>query len=237
MPKLADHDQRRTQIADAMLRIAGRTGLHTVTMRSVAAEAGVSVRLVQYYFTSKEQLLHFTLTHLAERMAERVRARLSATDSPAGPRAVIDAVVTEALPTDEESRIFHLVYTAYAVLAVTDPALAAQRFMDAPNAMEEFLLGQVRIAAEAGDLAHGIDPRAETVGLLAMSAGLGTSVLLGQRGVDDARTVLRYHLDRIMPPGSGSDLLKAPGPSAGAGQAADRPGPPATRTTPPAGGH
>jgi hypothetical protein len=108
-------------------------------------------------------------------------------------------VLTEALPTDEESRIFHLVYTAYAVLAVTDPALAAQRFMDAPNAMEEFLLGQLRAAGAAGDLAPGIDPRAETVGLLAMSAGLGTSVLLGQRGVDDAQRVLRYHLDRIMP--------------------------------------
>jgi AcrR family transcriptional regulator len=199
MPKLADHDQRRTQIADALLRIAGSTGLHTVTMRSVAAEAGVSVRLVQYYFATKEQLLHFTLTHLAQRMAERVQARLRRAEAGAGPRAVIDAVLTEALPTDEESRIFHLVYTAYAVLAVTDPALAAQRFMDAPNAMEEFLLGQLRAAGAAGDLAPGIDPRAETVGLLAMSAGLGTSVLLGQRGVDDAQRVLRYHLDRIMP--------------------------------------
>jgi AcrR family transcriptional regulator len=205
MPKLADHDQRRTQIADALLRIAGHTGLHTVTMRSVAAEAGVSVRLVQYYFTTKEQLLHFTLTHLARRMAERVQARLGAKDDPAGPRAVLDAVLTEALPTDEESRIFHLVYTAYAVLAVTDPALAAQRFMDAPNAMEEFLLGHLRAAGEAGGLAPGVDPRAETVGLLAMSAGLGTSVLLGQRGVAEALEVLRYHLDRIMPAASGPD--------------------------------
>src|SRR5690348_14275547 len=105
------------QIADAVLRIAGSTGLHSVTMRSVAAEAGVSVRLVQYYFETKEQLLQFTLTRLAQHMCERVRARVAAAGEAPTPRDVVDAVLTEALPTDAESRTFHLVYTAYAVLA------------------------------------------------------------------------------------------------------------------------
>jgi AcrR family transcriptional regulator len=199
VPKLADHDQRRAHIADALLRIAGTRGLHTVTMRSVAAEAGVSVRLVQYYFESKEQLLHFTLGHLARLMGERITARLSAVDPPPTPRDVIDAVLTEALPTDGESRTFHLVYTAYAALAVTDAALAAQSFLDAPNAMEAFLLDRLREAQESGDMAPHLDARTEVVSLLAMSAGLGTSVLLGQRPTRDALAVLRYHLDRILP--------------------------------------
>jgi hypothetical protein len=45
-----------------------------------------------------------------------------------------------------------------------------------------------------------LDARTEAISLLAMSAGLGTSVLLGQRTQRDALTVLRYHLERIMPP-------------------------------------
>lgn len=199
MPKLADHDARRAQIADAVLRIAGSTGLHSVTMRSVAAEAGVSVRLVQYYFETKEQLLQFTLTRLAQHMGERVRARVAAAGEAPTPRDVVDAVLTEALPTDAESRTFHLVYTAYAVLAVTDAKLAAQPFVDAPNAMEDFLVAQLRAAQKAGDMAAHLDARTETVGLLAMSAGLGTSVLLGQRTKRDASAVLHYHLNRIMP--------------------------------------
>lgn len=200
MPKLADHDARRAQIADALLRIAGSDGLHAVTMRSVAAEAGVSVRLVQYYFENKEQLLHFTLTHLATLMGDRIKARLAAGGSGPSPRDVLDAVLTEALPTDEESRTFHLVYTAYAVLAVTDPALAAQAILGAPNAMESFLLGQLRAAQGAGSMPAELDARTEVLGMMAMSAGLGTSVLLGHRTIPQALAVLRYHVDRIMPP-------------------------------------
>jgi AcrR family transcriptional regulator len=200
VPKLADHDARRAQIADAVLHIAGSTGLHSVTMRSVAARAGVSVRLVQYYFDTKDQLLQFTLTRLARQMGERVRARVAASGRTPTPRDVVDAVLTEALPTDEESRTFHLVYTAYAVLAVTDNQLAAQPFIDGPNAMENVLVTQLRAAQQAGEMAPELDARTEAISLLAMSAGLGTSVLLGQRTQRDALTVLRYHLERIMPP-------------------------------------
>ncbi|MGV7636496.1 TetR family transcriptional regulator, partial [Mycobacterium kansasii] len=53
MPRSVDHEERRAQLADALARVAARDGLHAVSMRSVAAEAGVSLRLVQYYFTSK----------------------------------------------------------------------------------------------------------------------------------------------------------------------------------------
>jgi AcrR family transcriptional regulator len=197
MPKHVDHDERRAQISDALLRIAGTTGLHTATMRSVAAEAGVSLRLVQYYFKTKEGLLEYTLRHLATQMAARAHARLAHLAGTPGPRDVITAVLTEALPTDSESRTFHLVYTAYAMLALTDPALPVDSFVDPPNAMEAYLRDQLRAAQTAGTTAPGIDAAAETAGLLAMSAGLGTSVLLGQRSSEDAMTVLRYHLDRI----------------------------------------
>lgn len=199
MPKLADHDARRAEIADAVLRIAGRTGLHSVTMRSVAAEAGVSVRLVQYYFETKELLLQFTLTRLARRMGERIQARLTRVGRAPSPRDTLTAVLTEALPTDEESRTFHLVYTAYAVLAVTDAKLAAQPFMDAPNAMEDFLVAQLESAQRTGHIRADLDARTEAISLLALSAGLGTSVLLGQRSTKDALRILKYHLNRLTP--------------------------------------
>jgi len=199
VPKLADHDARRAEIADAVLRIAGRTGLHSVTMRSVAAEAGVSVRLVQYYFETKELLLQFTLTRLARRMGERIQARLTRVGRAPSPRDTLTAVLTEALPTDEESRTFHLVYTAYAVLAVTDAKLAAQPFMDAPNAMEDFLVAQLESAQRTGHIRADLDARTEAISLLALSAGLGTSVLLGQRSAKDALRILKYHLNRLTP--------------------------------------
>ncbi|MER7845868.1 TetR/AcrR family transcriptional regulator [Kitasatospora sp. NPDC096077] len=193
MPKLVDHEERRAHIIDALLRSAAASGLHSVTMRSVAAEAGVSVRLVQYYFDTKEQLLLAAMTRLTTRMGERIQRRLRATGASTAPRDIIEAVLLEAVPTDEESRAFHLIHTEYAVLSVTDPALAGPAFLAAPNEMEAFLAAQLT-AAGATD-----SPRQEAVVLMAVSAGLGLSVLLGQRTPDDAVAVLHHHLGRILP--------------------------------------
>jgi len=57
VPKRVDHEERRRQIADALVRAAAARGLHATGMREVAAEAGVSLRLVQYYFGTREALM------------------------------------------------------------------------------------------------------------------------------------------------------------------------------------
>ncbi|MFI6156869.1 TetR/AcrR family transcriptional regulator [Kitasatospora sp. NPDC051170] len=198
MPKLVDHEERRAHIIDALLRSAADSGLHSVTMRSVAVEAGVSVRLVQYYFDTKEQLLLAAMTRLGARMGERIQHRLRSTGSAASPRSVIEAVLLEAVPTTEESRAFHLIYTEYAVLSVTDPTLGP---LAAPDEMEAFLTAQLTAArlTAARPADASFDPGHEAALLLATSAGLGLSVLLGQRTPEDATAVLRYHLARILP--------------------------------------
>ncbi|QLJ04204.1 TetR family transcriptional regulator C-terminal domain-containing protein [Streptomyces sp. NEAU-sy36] len=200
MPRRVDHAERRTEIAEALVRAAARLGLHAVGMRDVAAEAGVSLRLVQYYFESKEKLLLFGLRHLAERFGQRVAARVAAAGPEPGPRAVIEALLTAALPVDAESRTFHHLYTSYAVLSVTDEALAAQPFIKDPDAAEATVAALLRQAAGAGRLRPGTDPGAAAAGLLAMSAGLGTGVLVGQRSAESAAEVLAYHLDRLFRP-------------------------------------
>ncbi|MFE2033442.1 TetR/AcrR family transcriptional regulator [Streptomyces scopuliridis] len=197
MPKRVDHAERRTEIAEALVRTAGRHGLHAVGMRDVAAEAGVSLRLVQYYFETKEKLLLFGLQHLTERFGARVATRIKATGDTPGPRAMIEALLMVALPTDEESRTFHFVYTSYAMLAVNDPALAAQPFIKDPDAAENAVAELLRQAQEADLLRPGVDPRLEAAGLLAMSAGLGTGILVGQRSPESATAVLEHHLDRV----------------------------------------
>ncbi|WP_345043948.1 TetR/AcrR family transcriptional regulator [Streptomyces sannanensis] len=197
MPKRVDHEERRTEIAEALVRVAGRRGLHAVGMRDVAAEAGVSLRLVQYYFQTKEKLLLYGLQHLAVGFGERVAARVRAAGENPGPRAMIEAMLMASLPTDEESRTFHLVYTSYAVLSVTDGALAAQPFMKNPDAAEEAVTGLLQQARDARLTRPDLDARLEAISLLAMSAGLGTSILVGQRSPQSATAVLGHHLDRI----------------------------------------
>ena len=182
------------------MRIAATRGLHNAGMREVAAEAGVSVRLIQYYFGTKEELLRFTMEYLARQFAERVKARLGAIGAagPPGPRAIIDAILTEALPTDEDSRVFHIVYGSYAWLSLTDPVYAMEFPAHASDVVENVIAAQ--LARQAGQAPAGFDARAEATSLMAISAGLSLEVLHGHRSADDALGILHYHLDRLLPP-------------------------------------
>ena len=202
MPKRVDHEERRRQIADALLRTAATRGLHATGMREVAAEAGVSLRLVQYYFGTKEELLLFAMQHLAAQFGERGMARirqLKETESPVSPRDVIAAILTEGLPADHERRTFTVLYTAYFALSLTDPALAIAPLVRNSNVVIDVVAAQLRAAQAAGGTPARLNPDLEAVSLLAMSAGLGTSVLAGQSSVERAQAVIDYHLDRLFP--------------------------------------
>ncbi|MBC9727837.1 TetR/AcrR family transcriptional regulator [Streptomyces sp. TRM68367] len=204
MPRTADHAQRRAQIIDGFVRVAARDGVHAVTMRGVAAEAGVSLRLVQYYFETKGRLMLVALRHLEERSHARWADRLAAQPQPASPRARVEALLAEALPTDEDSRTFHILWTSCAMLAMTDPDLAAQSFAQGPDRLEAQLAGLLRQAQSDGLLDEGADPDTESARLLALGHGLGTSVLVGRRTPEAALRVLRYHLDRVFTGAAGS---------------------------------
>ena len=202
MPKRVDHEERRRQIADALLRTAAERGLHATGMREVAAEAGVSLRLVQYYFGTKEELLLAAMQHLAAQFGDRVLARIrriKETESPASPRDVIAAILTEGLPVDDERRTFTIVYTAYLALSLTDPALAISPLVRNSNAVIDVVAAQLRAAQAAGDTPAHLNPDLEAVSLLTMSAGLGTSVLAGHSSAEQAQAVIDYHLCRLFP--------------------------------------
>ena len=212
MPKRVDHEERRRQIAEALLRTAATRGLHATGMREVAAEAGVSLRLVQYYFGTKEELMLAAMQHLAARFGARAMARinrLKETENPVKPRDVIAAILAQALPADDERRTFTILNTAYFALSLTEPALAIGPLVKNSNAVTGVVASQLRAAQAAGDTPADLDPDLEALSLLAMSAGLGTSILGGQSSPGHAQAVIDYHLDRLFP-ASQPALRRAP---------------------------
>ncbi|MFF4771600.1 TetR/AcrR family transcriptional regulator [Microtetraspora fusca] len=199
MPRQVDHDERRRHLTEALLRIASTRGLQAVSMREIAAEAGVSLRVVQYYFTNKQALLESGLTELGARMDRRVKQRAAATAGELTPRGVFAAVLGTILPFDEQSKLDSMAWTAYYTAALTDPALAAVG-LTLPNALEDFLTARLTAAQQAGDIAPDRDPRTEVAGLLALANGLTHSVLSRQRSHEAATKIIDYHLDRLFGP-------------------------------------
>lgn len=198
MPKRVDHDERRRQLTEALLRIASTRGLGAVSIREVAAEAGVSLRVVQYYFTDKQALLNSGLTELAARLDRRVKAR-AATGVTGTTRGLFDAVLGAILPADEQSRLDSLAWTAYYTAALTDPALAAVGVTH-PNALEDFLTTRLAAAQQTGEVDAAREPRTDVAALLALANGLTSSILGGQRTHDEANAILRYALDHLFRP-------------------------------------
>ena len=202
MPKRVDHDERRAELTAALLRIASSRGLQAVTMREVAAEAGVSLRVVQYYFTDKATLLTAGLAELAARLDRRVRQRAAAAGPGLSVRDVLELVLSSVLPLDADSRADSLAWTAYYTVALTDPSLGAGGTHH-PDALEAYLTARLARAQQEGEAPAGLDARTEVVLLLALANGLTSSVLGRQRSGDDALRVLRHQLDRVLGPTAG----------------------------------
>ena len=198
VPKRVDHDERRRVLTDALLRIASTRGLRAVTMREVAAEAGVSLRVVQYYFTDKRTLMLSGLAELAARLDRRVRQRAAEIGTGLPPRTVLEVVLTSILPMDASSRADQLAWTAYYADGLTDPDPV--NGVQYPDALENWLTGVVARAQQTGEVDPDRDPRTEVVALLALTNGLVSSVLGAQRSAEDAAGVVRYALDRLFAP-------------------------------------
>ncbi|MFC4373224.1 TetR/AcrR family transcriptional regulator [Nocardia halotolerans] len=200
MPRTVDHVQRRTDIAEAVVQVAIRDGLHGVTIRAVAAEVGSSLRFVQYYFPTKADLLIGTLHHLERLSHHRWEQRLSALPDPPPARAFIEAFCAEALPTDEASRAFQLIGTSYAVLAMTDPGIAHHPFIAGIDRLEQQLAQALSHARANGELADDVDIATEATRVVMLTHGLGTSLLIGQHSTATAHAVLEYHLTQLFGP-------------------------------------
>ncbi|QUH05368.1 TetR/AcrR family transcriptional regulator [Saccharopolyspora erythraea] len=196
MPKRVDHAARREQIADALIRIASREGLEGVSLRDVAAEAGVSMGAVQHYFGTKEQMLLFATTHANGKVSERVREHLARADIAPTPREVVRTVMIEMLPVSPEGRSALLVSIAFMLRALNQPEMAEVYNAEWPKVVGLFT-DQLRAARGDGLLVPGVDPEREAELLLAVPDGLAAGVLLGRRSGDEAIAVIDYHLDRI----------------------------------------
>ena len=192
MPRRVDHEARKRQITDAVVRLTVKGGLPAATFREVAAEAGVSVRLVQYYFGTKDQLLLDTQRHVAERSVARMRRLLEGGSDE--PRQILRTIMRSFVPVDDESRDAMLMFVALFTASLLDPVLKRREAHQVPTSLRHAFAHQLRRAK----LRAGVDPDREALILLVMVTGLSQGVLDGQVTARDAFAAIDYALDRAL---------------------------------------
>ncbi|MEU4688965.1 TetR family transcriptional regulator [Actinoplanes sp. NPDC023714] len=185
MPKKVDHRERRTQIADALMRVAAEQGLEAVSLRHVAAEAGVSAGMVQHYFRTKDEMMTFAMDVVKDRNEARVTAAIAALGPDPDPRQLLRTFLGTLLPLGDDSRADGRVALAFLAYKAVRPTTA-------PQLREE----TAQMVSFLGSLLPGNDETA-AAGLLALMEGLGMYLLGGQYTDEQALAALDTQLDRL----------------------------------------
>lgn len=192
MPKIVDHETRRRHIADAVHRVIDAKGMHSVSLREVAAEAGMSMGAVQHYFATKDEMLTLALQHLNT----RITARVAAAAHDGTPFGLLRVALLELLPLDEERRFEARVGLAFLARSVVSEPLAALLRAGLPIVLD-FYAGQLRAAQAAGQVAADVDAAKEADMLFALAQGLVNPVLIGHYTAADAEAIVDHQLGRL----------------------------------------
>lgn len=201
MPVPVDHQARREAIAEAAWRIICRDGLHAVSVRTVAAEVGLSTGSLRHVFATQAELLQFSM----ELVAERVRARIAAIPEEAPASERIERMVKEILPLDDERVMEAEVWLAFVARSRVEPSLRGlvARLDDAQRAWLRAAFAEM--FAEEG--VHGRDPDHEAERLYAIMDGLvlHATATPGSLVADQMVDVLTRHLDELIDRGTPRD--------------------------------
>jgi len=157
MPRIVDHAVRRAELAEALWQVVQTQGIHHVSVRSVAAQAGTSPSALRHYFATQEELLGFALQSVVDRVSARLLPLLPELRGRSGAVHILE----QLLPLDDDRRNEVEVYLAFNVRAHRDPALRAIRD-DAETASRLAVRHALQLLADDDALGAGQDPDALT---------------------------------------------------------------------------
>ena len=190
-------EQRGAQITAAARQIALANGLDAVTLRAVAAEAGVAPALVAHYVPSMDALVAETFTAIViDELGELKAITDRAPDAKSALLALLDTLLDGS--RDEVTLVW---VQGWGLGGRTESlAIAVREAMDAWEAyLEAIVVGGVATGELRVD-----DPRGAALLLLGMIDGLNAHALVRWRDAPQRRALLAVALEAMlgMPKGS-----------------------------------
>lgn len=165
MPRRIDAEKRTEDIAAAALRVLEYDGLSGLSVRGVAAEAGIAAASLRRAFPTQHALRVYCL----ELVEQRVTSRIVALDLSG--RALADALLAQLLPLDADRRTELLAQVQLGVLSLTDDGLRPTA-ITLSDAIDRVCAAAVEALAAAGRLDQERDPEYEARRLRALIDGI-----------------------------------------------------------------
>lgn len=186
--------ERRERIVLAVLELASREGVDRVTLRSVAAEAGISMGQVQHYFPSKDDMLLAAVELAVSDMEARVGARVEVLDEDEDGEILLRAILEEMLGGHPDVRRLLRLAADLAVKPGGDARISDLLAKD-DQELHELTVQVIRDAQVAGRVSLVRKPEYEAMIVWALVGELGYDVSHDHRPIEEANKLLAYHLD------------------------------------------
>jgi AcrR family transcriptional regulator len=181
--------ERAQTLTDAVVAIIAESGFEALSVRTVAARAGMSIGAVQHHFPTKSQMLAAAMREVAGQEGERFERAAAAGDVTSRREALLDVLV----PRDARD-LTARVWLQFAARAVVDPELST---------IYAGMWGGLRSGLAQGLQRQGHDPDEAKIlatETLALCDGLAVAVLAegGALRPEQARAIAEWHLERIL---------------------------------------
>ncbi|MDR7381950.1 TetR/AcrR family transcriptional regulator [Promicromonospora iranensis] len=191
MPRVVDHEERRWEIVYALWLVIAQHGIEGVSLRHVAAEAGVSMGRIQHYFGTKEALVLAGCTSLVQSAYGGYQETADA-----APRERLLHVVSQQIPRDDAGRMGVSVWYAYVAKSINDSAVR-QVLAEARRGAEEECVRLIRADRGAVGDGDGRSALEQARHLLALADGLTLRVLVGDLEPAEAVGMLEVEVGRL----------------------------------------
>lgn len=191
-----DREARRLELAEALWRITRRDGWEAISLRKVAAEAGVSMGMVQHYFASKDQMLRFALEIIIEDVRRHIRQCVARLPQPHTPRQLVTTVLTEMIPRPGLRRNEAETAAVFLRRFMLSPDSAAELAAGQPD-LGALLAEQIRLSRAASGKGRPADAERDAGGLIALLDGLILAVVTKQQTTETALAIMHAQLNYV----------------------------------------
>src|SRR5699024_12560041 len=100
MSKFVNHNKKRKLIAEAAWNIVENEGIEKGSIRRVAAEAGMSPGALRHYFSTKDEMLLFTIEYFIEEGKKRAEQK----NWSKNPLQEAEGVLQDPRPIEDEEK-------------------------------------------------------------------------------------------------------------------------------------
>lgn len=199
MPRVGVEGLRRAQVIEAVRKCIAESGIQGATVRAVAAKAGVSTGILNYYFESRDQLIEETFHDACDRVLKTISELTIRRENPL---VKLQVLVNSALPLSQEERELSMFWVHYWAEAMQSRRLReahAEHYAHWWASIED----TIREGQKSGLFRKDADARAVTRTISALIDGLTVHTLLDDRSTapaDTRRLVMEYVAAALLPP-------------------------------------